>query len=145
MQKKDGQISEPMIINKGVRQGCELSPNLFNIYIGINKAIKEWKQITQNEIQLTSGKRVQTILYSDDQVIKTKSEDETQMAVNELTKTAKKNDMKISSSKTKTIGLYGRNIKGKIETESTITEQVCNFNYLGNLKSNEEKHNDIKL
>jgi hypothetical protein len=99
-----------MIINKGVRQGCELSPNLFNIYIGINKAIKEWKQITQNEIQLTSGKRVQTILYSDDQVIKTKSEDETQMAVNELTKTAKKNDMKISSSKTKTIELYGRNI-----------------------------------
>jgi len=59
-------MSEPINIKKGVRQGCGLSPDLFNIYI--NNAIKEWKKkTTQNGIQMTSGKRIQTILYADDQ------------------------------------------------------------------------------
>jgi hypothetical protein len=57
---KDGQISEPINTNRGVRQGCGLSPDLLNTYI--NKAIKEWKQTTQSGIQLRSGKMIQTIL-----------------------------------------------------------------------------------
>jgi beta-xylosidase len=72
---------------------------LINIYI--NKDIKEFIQTTQNGIQLTSGKRIQTILYADDQVIIAKSEDELQMAVNDLNKIAKKYNIKISSSKIK--------------------------------------------
>jgi hypothetical protein len=51
-----------------------------------------------------------TILYAD-QVIIAKTEHELQMAVNELNKTAKKYDMKISTSKTKTIGVCGTNIQ----------------------------------
>jgi hypothetical protein len=82
----------------------------FKIYI--NKAIKEWKQITQNSIQLTSGKSIQTIPHSDDQIIIATSENELQMAVNELNKVAKKYDMKVSTSKTKTTGLYGITYKG---------------------------------
>jgi hypothetical protein len=38
----DGQLSDPVNTNKGVKQGYGLSPDLFNIYI--NKIIEEWKQ-----------------------------------------------------------------------------------------------------
>jgi hypothetical protein len=70
-------------------------------------------------------------------VIIGKSEDELQMTVNELNKIAKKYDMKISSSKTKTMGLCGKNIQRvKIEIEGKIIEQVSNLNYLGHLISN---------
>jgi hypothetical protein len=79
---------------------------------------------------------IQTILYADDQVILTESEDELQMAVNELDKIVKKYDMKISTTETKTIGLCGKNIQRvKIEIEGKIIEQVSSFNYSGNLIS----------
>jgi hypothetical protein len=38
----NGQISEPITTNQGIRQECRLSPTLFNIYM--NKVIMEWKE-----------------------------------------------------------------------------------------------------
>jgi hypothetical protein len=54
--------------------------------------------------------------------------------------------MKLSTSKTKTIGVCGKNIQQvKIEIEGKIIEQVSDFNYLGNLISHEEMDINIKL
>ena len=60
-------ISEPVHINKGVRQGCGLSPVLFNMYF--NKIIQEFKTVIKKGIQLTNRKLVNTILYADDQIL----------------------------------------------------------------------------
>ena len=69
-------ISEPKHINKGVRQGCGLSPVLFNIYI--NKIIQEFKTVIKKGIQLNNRKLVNTILYADDQILMATSEDDLQ-------------------------------------------------------------------
>jgi hypothetical protein len=45
---------------------------MFNVYT--NQVVNEWKQTSRNGTQLTSGKRIQTILYADDQVISAKSD-----------------------------------------------------------------------
>jgi hypothetical protein len=54
------EISEPITTNQGVRQGCGLSPTLFNIYI--NKVIKESKEWGANEIQLKNERTIKTSL-----------------------------------------------------------------------------------
>jgi len=79
--KFNDEISEPIHINKGVRQGCGLSPVLFTIYI--NKIIQEFKIVINKGIQLNDRKGVNTLLYADDQILMATSEDELQtMAYN---------------------------------------------------------------
>jgi hypothetical protein len=59
-------ISEPIYINKGVRQGCGISPVLFNIYI--NKIIQEFKTLIKKGIQLNNKKLTNILVNADDQI-----------------------------------------------------------------------------
>ena len=86
--KFNGGISEPIHINKGVRQGCGLSPVLFNIYI--NKIIQEFKTVVKKGIQLNNRKLVNTILYADDQILMATSEDDLQTMAYHMNLTARK-------------------------------------------------------
>jgi hypothetical protein len=76
----DGQISEPIATNQGVRQRCGLSPTLFSIYTG--KVTEEWKNgmCDTNGIQLKNKSTIKTVLHADDLVFITKSKEELQMA-----------------------------------------------------------------
>jgi len=98
-------ISEPVHINKGVREGCGLSPVLFNIYI--NKIIQEFKTVLKKGIQLNDRKLVNTILYADDQILLATSEDDLQTMAHHLNLIARKYKMTISSTKNKINGNVG--------------------------------------
>jgi len=67
-------ISGPIHVNKGVRQGCGLSPVIFNIHI--IKIIQEFKTVIKKGIQLNNRKLVNTIHYADDQILMATSEDD---------------------------------------------------------------------
>jgi hypothetical protein len=58
--KFNDNISEPIYITKGVRQGCGLSPVLLNIHI--NKIIQEFKTVIKKGIQLNNRKFVNTTI-----------------------------------------------------------------------------------
>jgi hypothetical protein len=54
------------IINQGARQGCPMSPNLFNIYI--DAVMDEWQSKWRTNFRL--GKMIlNTLMFADDQVI----------------------------------------------------------------------------
>jgi len=122
-------MSEPIHINKGLRQGCGISPVLFNIYI--YKIVQEFKTVIMNGIQL-NRKLVNTILYSDDQILMATSEDDLKTLAYHLNLTERKYKMTISSTKTKAMATWGKNIQRvKIEINDSIIEQVTDFKYLG--------------
>jgi hypothetical protein len=89
--------SKILDINKGVREGCELSPTLFNIYR--NQLIREWKFTTTTGFKICNNKILKTMIYTDDQMILAKTEDELQITANTLNKIPRKCNMEISTAK----------------------------------------------
>jgi hypothetical protein len=71
-------------INKAVRQDCPLSPVLFNIYI--DKVITEWQHMIKQNVVMNLI--LNTILFADDQVIVTSTEDDMQRALYALNNVA---------------------------------------------------------
>jgi hypothetical protein len=79
-------------------------------------------------------------------MILAKAEDEPQIAANTLNKIARKDNMKISTTKTKCMAICGKNIQGsKIVIYHTIIEQVTDFIYLGNMISEFKTDITIKI
>jgi hypothetical protein len=124
-------ISEPIHINKAVRQRCGLSPVLFNIYI--SKIIQEFKTLIKKGIQLNNRKIVNTILDADDQILMATSEGDLQTVAHRLNRIARKYKVTISSTETKSMEMWGNRIQRvKIVINDNIIEQVTDFKYLGN-------------
>lgn len=96
---KSGKILKEFI-NKGVRQGCCMSPTLFNIYL--DDAIRIWKQkmkflnFTDN---FNNKKFIMTLLFADDQVMISDNEDTLQRALYELQMIIKEYNLEISVQK----------------------------------------------
>jgi hypothetical protein len=113
-------LSEVISTNKGVRQGCGLSPVLFNIYINI--IVQEFNATIMKGIQLNKRKYINNILYADDQILMSTSEDDLQKMVYHLNLIARKYNVIISSTKTKPMAMCGNQIQRvKIEINHRIT------------------------
>jgi len=109
--KFNDRISEPIYVNKGVRQEFGLSPVLFNIYI--NRIIQEFKIVIKKGIKRHNRKSVNTILYADDQILMATSEDELQTMAYHLNLIARKYKMTISSTKLNQWQCVGTTYRGK--------------------------------
>ena len=75
--KLNNKLSKP-----GVRQGCPLSPTLFNIYL--DDTITKWLKQDVTGIKLSKNQQLSTLLFVDDQVIIADTEDNLQKAAHKL-------------------------------------------------------------
>jgi hypothetical protein len=82
MIKSSNKISELVEINKGVRQGCPLSPTLFNIYL--DKIITKWQKQDKFGIKLSKNQHLSTLLFADEQVLISDTQDNLQKAAHKL-------------------------------------------------------------
>jgi hypothetical protein len=80
MIENGGRRSQKIIlINQGVRQGCPLLPVLFNLYL--DHVMREWQDSSLLQTNILA-----TILFADDQVIMTVSEDSLQKLISNCLK-----------------------------------------------------------
>ena len=122
--------SEQILTNVGLRQGCSLSPTLFNIYI--NDILKEWKTLVDVGIKLCDNIYVNTLVFADDQIIIQENEENLQKSMYLLNKICQSYNFKMSVKKTKIMAFKGKDpIRSKIVIEDKILEQVSDFKYLG--------------
>jgi len=130
-------------IQKGVRQGCPLSPALFNVLI--EKAINVIKLYLEQEgIGVKIGGVLITMLrFADDIVVLATSEEDLQAALNVMNImniTFKEYSLKINAAKTKALVRYKKNIPSiNISLENEEIIQVDNFKSFGSIITDDGK------
>ena len=121
-------------IRRGVRQGCVLSPDLFNIY----------SEVIMNELQglegiKVGGKNVNNLRYADDTALLADSEEKLQRLVDKLVGESESKGLKVNASKTQVLVISkGETLMpANIIVNSESLKQVRNFKYLGSTISDD--------
>jgi hypothetical protein len=137
--------SKDIKINQGVRQGCSLSPILFNIYL--DDVIREWKTRSNPGIWLKETAALNALLFAEDQIIIQESEDKLKRSIFYVNNICKSYNLKISTNETKTMAFKGKYpVRTKIIIEDKTLEQVNHFKYVGyDITFLEETDTDTKI
>lgn len=122
----NSELTEPIEMTTGIRQGDSLSPLLFNIIL--DEIIKQTK--TKRGYGM-GNERIQILCYADDTVLIAENEDDLQRLLHIFNTTAKKLNMKISTEKTKSVVIAKEPIRCKLEIDNQMVEQVSTTKYLG--------------
>ena len=127
--KIGNKCSSPFRTNMGVRQGCVLSPTLFNIFLS---DIQNYLSI-QGENPSLSNQDISSLLWADDILIFSTSEKGLQEKLNNLKSYCLMNKLKVNTDKTKVMifNKSGRKLNNKFKYGKITLENVRSYKYLG--------------
>ena len=128
-------MSDTFNVKRGVRQGCVLSPILFNIYTD--------RIFREGLCGIKLGEEVfSNLRYADDTVLIAESEEELQKLVDEVKERSLALGLRMNVKKTKTM-VIRRNVeevcKIQIKVDGKILEQVESYVYLGQIITEDGK------
>ena len=134
--KIGNQMSDPLKIQRGVRQGCVLSPAMFNLYTDII-----FRNIENLPGLCVGGIKINNLRYADDTVLLAESEEKLQDIVNTVKTESEKFGLHMNIRKTKSM-LFSKQKEIppiSIVVNGQTVEQVKHFQYLGALVTEDGK------
>lgn len=127
--KIGNRVSKKFSVNIGTKQGCNLSPSLFNLFT--NDIPHTLLASKMDPISL-AGKEIPLLMYADDIVILSQSSKGLQNALNALSTYCKNWKLSININKTKIVIFNSRGkIDRQFEINGTVIEKVSSYTYLG--------------
>ena len=134
--KINGGLTSEITINQGVKQGCVLSPTVFNLYMSDFEP--SLKNSTSAEGPSLGDTNVTCILWADDILMLSESARGLQNQMAFLERYSEANQLQVNIKKTKWIHFNKKGIfcKQSIIYQNECLEQIDNFSYLGFLVNN---------
>ncbi|CAH2265133.1 jg9285 [Pararge aegeria aegeria] len=131
--KADGTLSNPFHLSAGVRQGCIISPLLFNIYTEIimRRTLETWKDGI-----VIGGQRISNLRYADDTTLFATSIRHMEDFLQKMEDVSLEFGLKINRSKTKVMIVDRMNNNLPEVSKIANCEVVQSYVYLGALVSN---------
>ena len=138
----DGELTEWFQVKIGVRQGCKMSPDLFNLLLEM--VMRLARREGEAGVNL-NGRSLNNLRFADDIDLVADTQEELQDLTNRVEGSSKRMGLKIKAEKTKTMTVGKQHKKLQITIESREIEQVTGFVYLGGLITEDGRcEEDIK-
>ena len=124
-------LSQVIYPNQGVRQGCVLSPLLFNLFLADLPSIFQGPEFHAPKI--TNSISMNCILWADDIILLSESEEGLQNMLTKISHYNKQNSMEVNLDKTKSMifNKTGRLMKRYFKYRGSNIESVREYKYLG--------------
>ena len=136
----NGSIGEWFRTTVGVRQGCLLSPTLFNIFL--ERIMTDALENHEGSVSI-GGRTITNLRFADDIDALAGKEDELVKLINHLDTTSTKYGMEISAEKTKLMTNNTKGISLDVSIGGQKLETVQSFKYLGSVVSDEGSKQEI--
>ena len=138
--RSENGISEWFSVNVGLRQGCVLSPWLFNVYM--DGVVREVSMRTHGKgvemcDSVGSRWRVSQLLYADDTVLMADSAEDLQCLLSEFGSVCERRKLRVNVNKSKVLVCSSneRRMDLNLNLNGEILEEVNSFKYLGSIVS----------
>ena len=118
----------------GVRQGCLLSPTLFNIFLG--RTMSDALEEHDGKVNIV-GRNITNLRFADDRDALAEKEQELEALVKSLDKTCTRYKTEISAEKTKLMTNSANGIQREIKVKRQKLGTVTSFKYLGAVVSDD--------
>ena len=117
--------------SKGVRQGCPMSPYLFNLFV--DEIFDIVNQGNETNIFLVEGKFINALMYADDLIVLSETESGLQKEIDKISDYCEKWKLEINAKKTKIMNFNRGNrlVKRDFKYKGMTLENVKTIKYLG--------------
>ena len=127
--KMDTKITEMFGVDLGVKQGCVLSPMLFNIFLADLPLFLG----AEYGINIDQRTNINSIIWADDILLLAETEEQLQGLLYNLERYCEKNGLTLNTEKTKIMifNKTGRHLRRKFWCKGNVIETVRKYKYLG--------------